>query len=115
MIAISHETDLITINVMGEFTLADYREFEREMLELLPTAGKVDVLMDLRDMLGYTLDVAWEEIKFSRNHAADFNRIAIITNEQWMIWIAWLSKTFVDGELRVFDDDELALEWISEA
>ncbi len=113
MIAISREDKLVSVAVMGEFTLDDYREFEQQMLAVLPETGSVDVLMDLRDMLGYTLDVAWEEIRFSRSHTDDFGKIAIITDEQWMIWIAWLSRLFVQADLRVFDEDTLALEWLT--
>ncbi|MBA2350295.1 MAG: STAS/SEC14 domain-containing protein [Burkholderiales bacterium] len=113
MIAISRKDKLVSVAVMGEFTLDDYREFEREMLAVLPEAGKVDVLMDLRDMLGYTLDVAWEEIRFSRSHADDFGKIAIVTDEQWMIWTAWLSRLFIHADLRVFDEDAQALEWLT--
>ncbi|MBC7946121.1 MAG: sulfurtransferase [Burkholderiales bacterium] len=30
-----------------------------------------------------------------------------------MIWIAWLSRLFVRADLRVFDEDTLALEWLT--
>ena len=36
----------------------DYRTFESEVLDTLRLKGRVDLLMDLRDMLSYTLDVA---------------------------------------------------------
>ena len=33
-------------------------------------------------MLSYTIDVAWEEIRFIREHASEFNRVVVVTNNQ---------------------------------
>jgi len=35
-------------------------------------------------MADFTVDMAWEEIKFSRQHAGDFRRIAVLTDSQWV-------------------------------
>jgi hypothetical protein len=29
-----------------------------------------------------------------------------------MVWIAWLNSLLVDGELQVFDDPGVAMEWL---
>jgi hypothetical protein len=112
MIAINDQGKLISISVIGEFTLADYKEFEQSILEHLK-AGGVNLLLDLRDMAGYTLDVVWEEIKFNREHRYDFRKIAVITGNEWMVWIAWLNSLLVDGELHEFDDSAVAMEWLA--
>ena len=75
--------------------------------------GQVDLLFDLRQMVGFTLDVAWEEIKFSRQHAGDFRRIAVLTEDQWLTWSAWVSQLFVSAEVRVFDDEDEARAWLA--
>jgi hypothetical protein len=62
-------------------------------------------------MIDYTLDVAWEEIKFSRSHAHDFGRIAVVTNDQWLAWSAWVQRLFIAADIRVFDDYEAARAW----
>ncbi len=108
MIAIDHKGPLVTVAVLGEFTLADYAEFEELVNYKAKFEGPVDLYFDLREMLGFTVDVVWEEIKFSRAHANDFRRIAVVTDSQWLTWSAWLSKAFVNTELRVFDDDDVA-------
>ena len=38
--------------------------------------------------------------------------IAVVTNDEWMVWISWLNRLFVDADLRVFDDPSIALEWL---
>ncbi len=112
MITTAVQGNLISVSVMGEFTLADYKDFEQYVLYNLQFQGGVNLLLDLRDMAGYTLDVAWEEIRFSRDHRYDFRRIAVVTTDEWMVWIAWLNRLIVDGEVRVFDDPGLAMEWL---
>ena len=112
MIAINDQGKLISISVIGEFTVADYKEFEQHVLYHLK-AGGVNLLLDLRDMLRYTLDVVWEEVKFNREHRYDFRKIAVVTGSEWMVWIAWLNSLLVDGELQVFDDPGIALDWLN--
>lgn len=99
--------------VFGEFTLADYGNFEAAVTAALHATGeRVDLILDLRDMTGFTVDVAWEEIRFSRSHPRDFGRIAVITTSLWVSWSAWISRLFVDAAFHVFDDYESAEMWI---
>jgi hypothetical protein len=112
MIAITTRNNLVSASVMGEFTLADYKDFEQHVEYNIEFEGGVMLLLDLRDMVRYTLDVVWEEIRFSREHRYDFRKIAVVTADEWMVWISWLNRLFVDAELRVFDDPSMALEWL---
>lgn len=114
MIVTDHQPNLVTVAVFGEFTLADYKEFEELVNFKVKFEGPVDLFFDLRQMADFTLDMAWEEIKFSRAHAHDFNRIAVVTDSQWVTWSAWLSQTFVDADIAVFPDVDEAKAWLSE-
>ncbi len=114
MITIQKNGSWLNVAVLGEFTIADFKQFEEEALYKLKSPGAVNLLFDLRDMIGYTLDVAWEEIKFfSREHQHDFSKIAVVTDDQWRTWTAWLSRIFVDADIRVFTDYEEAQAWVS--
>jgi hypothetical protein len=114
MITIDHRASLVAVAVLGEFTLADFKEFEELVLYKVKFDGPVDLLFDLREMADFTVDMAWEEIKFSRQHGGDFRRIAIITESQWVAWSAWLEQLFVSADLRVFADDAEARNWLAE-
>jgi SpoIIAA-like len=115
MITIEQTENLVNIAVMGEFTIADFKAFEEQSLYKLKTPGAVNLLFDLRAMINYTVDVAWEEIKFfSREHNHDFNKIAVVTDDQWITWQAWLSRIFVDADIRVFTGYEAATTWVQE-
>ena len=112
MIVIQQEPRRVVVNVYGEFTLADYKEFEDMVNYKAKFEGPVDLLFDLREMIDFTLDVAWEDIVFSRAHADDFTRIAVLTNSQWVAWSTWLSKAVISADLRVFAEEEEARAWL---
>lgn len=113
MIKLDVNDNQIAVSVMGQFTLADYREFEQAVCYGIQFQGEVNVLFDLRDMLSYSVDVAWEEIKFSREHKNDFGRVAILTGDQWVAWSMWINRLFMSADIRLFDELETAVEWVA--
>lgn len=113
MITTDNKESRINVTVFGEFTLADYKEFEELVNYKVQFEGPVSLFFDLREMTGFTVDMALEEIRFARAHANDFARIAIITDDQWVTWSAWLSQIFVNADVRVFEDADDAEAWIS--
>jgi len=112
MIVIEEEKDMLKASVFGELTLTDYKEFENAASLELKSAPKIKLLMDLTKMSGFTLDVAWEEIKFTRAHTHDFQRIAVVTDNQWTSWLSWISAAFTDAEVRLFEDSAAADAWL---
>lgn len=115
MITTENSANLVVVTVFGEFTLADFKEFEEVVNYKVQFEGPVSLLFDLRQMVGFTLDVAWEEIQFSRRHARDFRRIAVLTEDQWLTWSAWVSQLFVEAEVQVFVEELDAREWLAES
>ena len=113
MIVIQHQSGRVQINVYGEFTLADYREFEEMINYKAKFEGPVDLLVDLREMADFTLDVAWEELVFAREHPEAFRRIAVVTESQWISWSTWLTRLFVEAEMLVFAEETEALDWLN--
>lgn len=113
MIKLDVNNNQIAVSVMGQFTLEDYREFEQAVCYGIQFQGTVNVLFDLRDMLSYSVDVAWEELKFSREHKNDFGRIAILTGDQWVAWSMWINRLFMSADIRQFDELETAQAWVA--
>lgn len=113
MIVIEGQNDRLKVHVYGELALADYREFEKAVTGGLKTAPKVQLLIDLTKMAGFTVDVAWEDIRFTRAHAHDFRRIAVVTDSQWLGWIGWLSAAFTDAEVETFETVADAEAWLA--
>lgn len=114
MITTDIQPSRISIVVFGEFSIADFKEFEEQVIQRLKIEGPLSLFVDLRQMADFTVDVAWEEIRFSRQHVNDFLRIAVLTDNQWISWSAWLSQAFVAADLRVFADEADARAWLDE-
>lgn len=113
MITIDQTGHLLNIAALGEFTLADFQLFEEEARKKLKSPDPVNLIFDLRAMIHFSVDVAWEEIKFfGREHPHDFAKIAVVTDDQWLTWQAWLSRLFVDADIRVFADYKEAKFWV---
>ncbi|HKB84404.1 MAG TPA: STAS/SEC14 domain-containing protein [Burkholderiales bacterium] len=112
MITIQHEGSLTVVGIFARLDIADLKRLEEEIESQLRVLGKIDLLVDLRGMLGYTLDVAFEDIRFTRAHAHDVGRIAILSEDDAVIWMALLSELFVRARIQVFDDETLAREWL---
>lgn len=112
MITVQHEGNLTVIGVFATFEIEDFRRLETEVDKQLRELGQIDLLVDLRAMLGYTLDAALEDIRFSREHALEVGRVAILSEDDAVVWTALLSRMFVRAEIRVFDNEATAREWL---
>jgi len=113
MISLNIKDNQVSVTVMGQFTLDDYKEFEEAVTYGIRFQGKVNLLFDLRDMLSFSVDVAWEELKFSREHKNDFGRVAILSGDQWVAWSMWINRMFMSADIRLFDDLDMAQAWVS--
>lgn len=113
MITIENREHLVNAAVLGEFTLADVKEFEEAVNYHVKMEGRVNILLDLRDMSDFTVDVAWEDFKFAHQHQYDFWKVAVVTDNRWIAWTAWVSGAFVDAGIQVFEEYETAVEWVT--
>ena len=114
MITTDYKDGLVSAAVLGEFTLADFRELENVVMANLKPDQRLKVFLDLREMAGATVDMAWEEIRFTREHAGDFGRVAVLSSSQWVTWSAWLNQAFVSGDVQVFSEEGDASAWLEE-
>lgn len=112
MIVIEQETDLLKVHVYGEMTIEDFREFEARVMEELDTYDSVDLLFDLGNMTGFSVDVALEEVRFSKAHAQDYRRVAVVTDDQWLVWVTWLAGRFAHADVQQFPDLDTASNWL---
>jgi hypothetical protein len=46
-------------------------------------------------------------------HGSEFNRVAVVTDDEWQAWSAWVSNLFIKAEVLVFNDYEAAMTWAS--
>jgi len=100
----------IEMRAFGRLTLADLKAFEAQSDAL---DAKRDLLLDLRNLGGTSLDALIEEWKYAHQHAQDFRRIAVISEDSFVGWGACLSQLFVDAEIQLFDSEAQATRWLA--
>jgi len=113
MIVIEQEKEVLKAHVYSEMTLDDFREFENAVADELKQYDHVNLLFDLSNMTGFSLDAALEEVRFNKKHVSDYRKIAVVTESQWLAWVSWLATAFVSAEVRQFDDVSSAGDWLS--
>ena len=107
---VNHDT--LRASIMGELTLADMNELEDSLRHGFAFEGKMKLLVDVRDMLGFTLDAIWEEFRFTRAYGQDFSHIALIGTGEWLPLTVLFQRLFSDAIIRVFEDNAAAEEWL---
>ena len=115
MISISHESDYIHAVVFEQFTLQDYKEFEDNVLHDIRFHGFARLLLDLTQMDGYTIDMALEEIRFSKQNRQNFSKVAIVSSDQWVVWSVWLNQAIAESTIKIFNDLADAQLWLQSA
>ncbi|WP_018605472.1 STAS/SEC14 domain-containing protein [Uliginosibacterium gangwonense] len=100
----------IEMRAFGRLTLADLKAFEAQSDAL---GAKRDLLLDLRNLGGTSLDALIEEWKYAHQHAQDFRRIAVISEDSFVGWGACLSQLFVDADIQLFDSEARANSWLT--
>jgi hypothetical protein len=109
---------VLGLRARGEVTADDYRGTVVPAIEeKLTRFRKVRLLYVLgEDFKGYSGGAAWEDAKVGMKHLTSFERIAVVTDVDWVERAVKAFGFAFPGEVRVFDDDELeqARHWISE-
>lgn len=48
----------------------------------------------------------WEDAKFDIKHASDLEKIAMVGEKKWLVWMTDLMKPFTSAEIKSFELDE---------
>ena len=108
MIVIEESESLLKLHVYDELTINDFREFEDAVNKGLGESKTINLLLDFNNMSGFTLDTALEEIQFNRQHIGDYQKIAVVTSDQWVAWVTWLAAVFTKADVQQFPDTDIA-------
>lgn len=107
---------VLGLKASGEVTADDYKQVLVPALEeRLSQHRKVRLLYVIGDgFTGYTGGAAWEDAKIGMKHLTAFERVAVVTDVDWIEKMVKAFGFAMPGEVRVFDDDDLeeARAWI---
>jgi hypothetical protein len=115
MISIREQEYGLDVALFNEFSLADFKLFEAALIKRSAEMGSPDVLLDLSELKDFTLDMAMEELRFSRAHDGDFGRVAVVVSDVWIKLAAHLAGLLARGHTRYFATLEEAQAWLNSA
>lgn len=109
---------VLGLHASGEVTANDYKTVLVPAIdEKLTKHKKVRLLYVFgNEFTGYSGGAAWEDAKVGMKHFTSFERVAVVTDVDWIEKMVKAFGFALPGEVRVFDDDDLedARRWISE-
>ncbi len=110
--------NVIGIYAKGEVTQDEIQDKVRTRLsEMKNQQGEINYLLVLEtDVQNFTLKAWWEEFKTGLHNFSDWYKIAIVTDQKTMEWLADSFKFFIPGKSKGFAMDEIeeAKKWIAE-
>jgi hypothetical protein len=112
MITLTLHADYLSVAVFNQLTLADVTELETRALQQAETTSRIQVLVDLTDMVDYTFDAALEELRFARTHGHSFGKVAIVTGENLPSLATWLTRWLSNAEVRQWASLAEAHAWM---
>ena len=65
---------------------------------------------------GYKAEAMWDDAKVGLQHLTHFEKIAVVTDVEWIIRLVKAAGFLIPGEVRLFANSELrvAQEWIGQ-
>ncbi|SHF16745.1 SpoIIAA-like [Microbulbifer donghaiensis] len=101
---------------IGRLTHDDYERITPLLDDALQGVKdpKVQMLVDATDFEGWELRAAWDDFTLALKHGNEFSRVAIVGDEKWQQLAARIASWFVSGEVRFFDEQDDALEWLAQ-
>lgn len=103
-----------SIKIKGKLTHGDYEMFVPGLEEALCSCNKpkIKILVDIREIKGWELEAAWDDLKLSLKHGPDFEKIAAIGENMPLEIVSKVSQWFIPYEVKFFDDENSAKEWL---
>lgn len=109
-------TDTLGFSAHGTVTGGDYERVVVPAVEaMLTTTPKVRLLYHLGpDFEGFDAAALWDDARLGFRHAFGWERIAVVTDVEWLRAAIRLLHFSIAGEVRVFADAEFdrARQWI---
>ncbi|MGO1536468.1 MAG: STAS/SEC14 domain-containing protein [Yaniella sp.] len=119
--ALQLKDNLVTVNVSGTVDRDDWQKVTDLVNEALQQHDRVSVLADLTQLDAFTGGAVYEDTKLGITNLGSldrFDKIAVLTDKQWLERGAQLAEKLVPGvDVRVFDtaDTQQAQQWVTDA
>jgi SpoIIAA-like len=112
---------VLGFRAFGKLTREEYREMMEPIYAALEAGEKLNIYFELtEDFDGLDLGALWEDMKAAGSvglkHRSSWQRMALVTDRDWIRYAASAFGPLAPGELRVFDLEQKARAkaWIVE-
>lgn len=110
---------ILEIQLTGTLTADDYADtLTPAMDEAAASQGRLRLLLRMGpDFSGFTAKAAWADAKLGMRHWSGFERIAVVTDADWIENMVQVMGFAMPGAVETFDLDELddARRWLTES
>jgi SpoIIAA-like len=111
---------VIGFRASGKITRDEYREMMKPIYAALERSEKLNIYFELDDDFGgLDLGALWEDMKAAGSvglkHRSSWQKMALITDKDWIRHAAAVFGPLAPGELRIFDPHERdqGKDWIT--
>ncbi|HJL15860.1 MAG TPA: STAS/SEC14 domain-containing protein [Sandaracinaceae bacterium LLY-WYZ-13_1] len=113
MLSIRERTgDEVVVDATGKLDRSDYERLVPQLEHVIDTKGGLRLMVCLRDFHGWTPKGLLEDLRFDLKHRDDFERVAIVGEREIEKIGTQLSKPFFSGEMRFFQSEATARQWL---
>jgi hypothetical protein len=110
--------NVIGFSARGTVTSHDYESVIIPAVEgMFTTQGKVRLLYQLGDdFSGFEASAMWDDTKLGLKHFSGWEKVALVTDIEWVRWALKIFGLAMPGHVRVFENSEIAKarQWVSE-
>jgi hypothetical protein len=105
--------DVVGYRVKGKVRKEDYEALGLELERLVAEQGKLRMLVDWRGFEGIEPGTVLADLQLDMEHSNNIEKLSVVGNHKWEEWLTTLSKPFISGEVKYFDESrtEEAKEW----
>jgi len=109
--------NILHVRITGKLTSQDYLEFVPDIERQVRQHGKLRMLVELHDFLGWDAGGLWQDVKFDAKHFKHIERLAIVGESKWHEGMTKFCRPFTTAQIRYFDSTsdqaETARQWLA--
>ena len=104
------------LKAVGKLTHNDYEEITPMLDSALKSINnpKIKAFVDVTELEGWEVRAMWDDFKLGLKHGSEFSKIALFGNKKWEEYISKVGSWFISGEIKYFEDEKEAFEWLKD-
>ncbi|WP_168412963.1 STAS/SEC14 domain-containing protein [Bacillus salacetis] len=109
----SGRTDLMEVEINGDYTKEDMQEFEKAFHEKKAPEANMNLLLIVNDM-NFSLKALKEDFMFGKDHMHEFRKVAVVSDKKLVEMGAKIEDMMPNVEVKHFDKDHRtdAVTWV---